>query len=66
MRSWVSLQGVRISGFGPGTTRVLLLRFQGDAHWARCGNRHRSRCDMRHPDGPLHVEGLFSEVLHEL
>ena len=62
MRGWVSLQGVGITGLGPGAAGVLLLRFQGDAHWARC----RSRCDVRHPDGLLHVEGSFSEVLHKL
>ena len=65
MRGWASLQGVGIAGLGPGTAGVLLLRFQGDAHWARCRSRCRSGCDTRHLDGLLHMEGLFSEVLHK-
>ena len=34
---WASLQGIRITGLGPGAARVLLLRFQGDASWASAG-----------------------------
>ena len=66
MRGWASLGRVRLAGFGSGAAGVLLLRFQGDTHWARCRSRCRSGCDARHLDGPLHVEGSFSEVLHKL
>ena len=66
MGGWVSLLGVRIAGLGPGAAGVLLLRFQCDARWVRCRSRCRSWCDVRHLDGPLHMEGSFSEVLHKL
>ena len=65
-RGWASLWRVRVTGFGSGAAGVFLLRFEVDAHWARCRSRHRSGCDMRHPDGLLHVEGSLSEVLHKL
>ena len=66
MRDWVSLWRVRVTGFGSGAAGVFLLRFEVDTCWVRCRSRCRSGCDVRHPDGPLHVEESLSEVLHKL
>ena len=58
----MSLQRVGIADLGPGTARVLLLRFQGDTCQVRC----RCRCSVGYPNGPLDMERPLSEVLHKL